>query len=116
YGNRRFREQIRASQQGHFDFEDSIRSEEYLFGANTTRTMVPPENTLEFQWNNSLIRKTPKGFNYLDDDKYLRDNFSYNRIGYFNLSQGYLLNKPEESQEDEDFRKQLTRLMLEAGY
>src|SRR5690606_4758092 len=41
YGNRRFREQIRASQQGHFDFEDSIRSEEYLFGANTTRTMVP---------------------------------------------------------------------------
>lgn len=115
YGNRRFLQQIRASQQGQFDFEDSIRSEEYLFGANTTRTGIPPENTLEFQWRNTLIRKAPKGFSYLEDDKYLRDNFSYSRIGYFNLSQGYLLDNVEEDQ-DEDIRKRLTRLLLETGY
>lgn len=114
YGNKRYLNQIKNSQEGQFDYEDAIRSEEFLFGANTTRTIVPPENTLELQWNNSLIRKTPKAFSYLVDDKYLRDNFNYQKIGYFNVSQGYLLNQDE--QEEDDFRKQLTRLMLEAGY
>lgn len=114
YGNKRFLGQIKNSQIGQFDYEDALRSEEYLFGANTTRTIVPPENTLELQWNNTLIRKSPKAFSYLVDEKYLRDNFNYQRIGYFNVSQGYLLNKVEE--EDEDFRQRLTRLMLESGY
>lgn len=114
YGNKRFLGQIRNSQIGQFDYEDALRSEEYLFGANTTRTIVPPENTLELQWNNTLIRKSPKAFSYLVDEKYLRDNFNYQRIGYFNVSQGYLLNKVEE--EDEDFRQRLTRLMLGSGY
>ena len=112
YGNKRFFTQIQNSQSGQFDYEDSIRSQEYLFGANATRTIVPPENTMEFQWNNSLIKKTPKSFNFLDDDKYLRDNFSYSRIGWFNLSQGYLLN----DQNSEDFRQRLTRLMIDSGY
>lgn len=114
YGNKRFLAQIQNSQEGQFDFEDAIRSQEYLFGANTTRTIVPPQNTLELQWNNTLIRKSPKGFSYLTDDKYLRDNFNYSRIGYFNVSQGYLLNREEE--QDDDLRKRLTRLMLDAGY
>ncbi|MFP5387245.1 MAG: LPS-assembly protein LptD [Bacteriovoracia bacterium] len=111
YGNQRFLRQI-EQQAGQFDFEDAIRSEEYLIGANTTRTVIPPENTVELQWNNTLIRKTPKSFSFLEDDKYLRDNFSYNKIGWFNISQGYLLNQDES----EDFRQELTRLMIESGY
>ena len=112
YGNKRFINQIRREQAGQFDYEDTIRSEEFLFGANTTRTVVPPKNTLELQWNNTLIRKSPKSFSFLEDDKYLRDNFNYQKIGWFNVSQGYLLN----SQNLEDFRQRLTRLMIESGY
>jgi hypothetical protein len=112
FGNKKFLSQIQNSQSGQFDYEDSIRSQEYLFGANATRTIVPPENTIEFQWNNSLIKKTPKSFNFLEDDKYLRDNFLYSKIGWFNLSQGYLLNNLDS----EDFRQRLTRLMIDSGY
>jgi LPS-assembly protein len=110
YGNRAFKEQI-ASNKGWFDYEDAIRSQEFQFGANTTRTLIPPQNTAEFQWNNTLIRKSPKIFNYLVDDKYLRDNFNYSRIGWFNVSQGYLLN-----QQAQDDRENLTRLMIQTGY
>lgn len=112
YGNNRFGNQIRSSNGGWFDYEDALRSEEFLFGASATRTLIPPENTMEFQWNNTLIRKTPKVFNYLVDDKYLRDNFSYSRIGWFNVSQGYLLNEEDAK----DSRQRLTRLMLDTGY
>jgi LPS-assembly protein len=112
YGNKRFIDQIKTSQSGQFDYEDTIRSKEYLFGANTTRTIVPPENTLEFQWNNSLIKKTPKSFSFLEDDKFLRDNFTYSKIGWFNISQGYLLN----NRRAEDIRERLSRLMVEGGY
>src|SRR5690606_28715588 len=84
-----------------------------LFGANTTRTIIPPENTLEFQWNNVLIRKSPKSFNYLTDNQYLRDNFTYKKISWFNISQGYLLNELEDSNDD---LERLTRFKLHAGY
>ena len=114
YGNKRFLNDIRNNQAAMFDFEDSIRSQEYLFGAAATRVIIPPENTVELQWNNSLVRKAPKAFNYLDDEQYLRDNFAYSRIGYFNVSQGYLLNH-NDSQSD-DYRDRLTRLMVLAGY
>lgn len=111
YGNERFSNQI-SRYEGWFDYEDAVRSQEFMFGANTTRTMIPPENTMEVQWNNTLIRKSPKVFSYLVDDKYLRDNFSYTRIGWFNVSQGYLLN--EEGSDDD--RQRLTRLSLSTGY
>lgn len=111
YGNKRFIDQIRTSQAGFFDYEDSIRSKENLFGTSTTRTIMPPENTLEFQWNNTLIKKSPKSFSFLEDDKYLRDNFAYQKIGWFNISQGYLLN-----QRDDDLRQRLTRFFMDTGY
>ncbi len=111
YGNKRFSNQIRSNT-GWFDYEDAVRSEEFLFGSNTTRTLIPPQNTLELQWNNSLIRKSPKVFNYLTDDKFLRDNFTYSKLGWFNVSQGYLLNE----QDVDDERLLLTRLMISTGY
>lgn len=111
YGNKRFLDQIKSSQFGQFDYEDTLRSEEHLFGANT-RTLIPPDNTFELQWNNTLIKKTPKNFNYLEDDRYLRDNFSYTKIGWFNISQGYLL----DQRKAKDIREKLTRLMVDTGY
>lgn len=112
YGNKNFITQIRDSQAGWFDYEDSIRSREFLFGSTATRTIIPPKNTVEFQWNNSLIKKSPKFFNYLVDDKYLRDNFTYSKIGFFNISQGYLV----DQQDTESFDDKLSRLHLETGY
>lgn len=115
YGNSRFLDQVDGSSNGQigwFDYEDSVRSEEYLYGPTTSRTDMPPENTVEFQWNNTLIKKSPKIFSFLDDEKYLRDNFSYGQIGYFNVSQGYLIgdkNLPESGE-------RLTRLRLTTGY
>lgn len=111
-GNQRFLDQINRNQEGWFDYEDAYREQEYLFGANSTRVIIPPENTVEFQWNNSLIRKSPRSFSYLEDDRYLRDNFDYVKVGYFNVSQGYLLNR-KDSERLED---RLTRLMIETGY
>lgn len=113
YGNSRFLNQIEGSPLGWFDFEDAYRNEEYLYGANATRIIIPPENTVEFQWNNSLIRKSPKSFSYLEDDKYLRDNFTYTKVGYFNVSQGYLVNQGEDT---ENIEQRLSRLMITTGY
>ncbi len=112
YGNKQFINQIKDGQAGWFDYEDAIRSQEFKFGSNATRTIIPPRNTLEFQWNNSLIRKSPKSFNYLVDDKYLRDNFTYQKIGYFNVSQGYMLDHSDNA----NLEERLTRLQVETGY
>jgi len=113
YGNKRFINQIQASQLGWFDYEDALRSQEFLFGADTTRTLMPPTNTMELQWKNSIVRKSPKKTSYLIDNKYLRDNFTYRKVGHFNVSQGYLLNEVEDST---DFRDRLTRLMIDTGF
>lgn len=112
FGNNRFLNQIDSKQQGWADFEDALRRQEYLFGINSTRTLIPPVNTAELQWNNTLIRKSPKKFNYLEDNKYLRDNFTYSKVAYINLSQGYLLNQTNSN----DLRERLTRLALETGF
>lgn len=111
YGNTRFNNQLNSFS-GWFDYEDAIRSKEFQFGSSATRTIIPPSNTIEMQWNNSIISKTPKVFNFYEDNKYLRDNFSYSKIGFFNVSQGYLLNAGDTV----DFRQKLTRLLVQAGY
>lgn len=114
YGNERFLNQIDENQNGWFDYEDAYREQEFLFGANTTKTIIPPKNTIEFQWNNTLIRKSPKSFSFLEDDRYLRDNFNYQRVGHFNISQGYLLNK--DGFVEDDLNDRLTRFMLDTSY
>lgn len=109
-GNKNFLNQIQSNT-GWFDYTDAIRSQEYLLGANTTRTIVPPSNTLELQWNNVLIRKSPRLTDWRTDQRYLRDNFSYSKMGYFNVSQGYLFDE-----ELVEFREKLTRLAVQSGY
>jgi LPS-assembly protein len=107
-GNEKFYNQIQIND-GWFDYVDAIRSRENLVGTNETRTIISPNNTLEFQWSNKLIRKSPRSFNYFDDQRDLRDNFIYNRIGYFDISQGYEF----ESDSDES---SFTRLLVRGGY
>jgi LPS-assembly protein len=109
-GNARFKQQI-ATNQGWFDIADAVRSQEYQVGANTARTLIPLANTLELQWNNSLISKTPSNTDWRTDQRYLRDNFSYSKTGYFNVSQGYIFDE-----ELVEFREKLTRLAISAGY
>jgi LPS-assembly protein len=108
-GNEQFNNQIQASD-GWFDYEDAILENQADVGANATRTIIPRKNTIEFQWNNLLIKKTPKKFNYFQDQRYLRDNFSYQRIGYFDVSQGLVID------ENRDVDDRLTRLFLNTGY
>lgn len=110
-GDARFLNQIQSNV-GWFDSADAIRSKEYLAGTNNSRVIMPPSNTMEFQWNNVLIRKDPKArADWRTDQRYLRDNFTYSKIGYFNMSQGYLVNG-----QFEDYRERLTRLAILTGY
>jgi LPS-assembly protein len=117
YGNKRFLNQINTPfagnslQAGIFDIEDAPRDREFEFSA-VTRTMLPINNTAELQWNNSLIRKTPKYTTYLEDERYLRDNFTYSKISWFNVSQGYFV----ENNNYEDYRQRLSRLSIDTGY
>lgn len=111
-GNERFLEQIQDPK-GWFDYDDAILEDQADLGSNTTRTIVPRKNTLEFQWNNLLIRKSPKRFNYFEDQRYLRDNFNYNRVGFFDVSQGFLLDTDEDKA---SFNDKLTRLFIHTGY
>jgi LPS-assembly protein len=106
-GSSTFRDQINTSE-GWFDYIDAIRSDESTLGSNQTRTVISPNNTLEFQWNNLLIKKSPKKFNFFDDYRFLRDNFSYSSMGYFKVSQGVEL--------DSDAEEKLTRLFVSTGY
>ena len=108
-GNERFENQI-SSTEGLFDYRDAIPR----IGANATRTIIPRKNSIEFQWNNLLIRKSARSFNYFEDGRYLRDNFSYQNIGYFNISQGMVLD--DEDGQYKSFSDRLTRLFLNTGY
>lgn len=108
-GNSQFLDQI-ENENGWFDYRDAIAADVFTAGSNETRTLIPPNNTLEFQWNNVLVRKSPRTFNFLEDDRYLKDNFVYTKLGEFNISQGYILD-PEQ---DDDQR--LTRLLLNTSY
>lgn len=110
-GNLRFENQI-SSTEGWFDYRDAIQKDLANIGSNATRTTIPRANTLEFQWNNNLIRKTAKKFNSFEDQHYLRDNFNYQKIGYFNISQGLLL----ESEKSDSFTDILTRLHIDTGF
>lgn len=113
YGNRRFFNQIQDNA-GWFDYLDAVRSAQSDLGANVTRTLIPLENTVELQWNNSLTRKSPSNIYSLKDGRYLKDNFNYEKIGHFNISQGIILGT-EEEQEDLSFKQRLTRLYIDIG-
>jgi LPS-assembly protein len=108
-GNAKFRNQI-ENDDGQFDYVDAIRSKEHLTSQTTAQDSLPISNTVEFQWNNSLIRKSAKIFDPYIDGRYLKDNFSYSNIAFFELSQGVDLNVKSDQLID-----RLTRLYISTG-
>lgn len=109
-GNTQFKDQIQT-EAGWFDYQDAIKTNLFNLASNQARIMIPLNNTLEFQWNNSLIRKRTRNYNYLLDNKFLKDNFVYDKLGYFNVSQGILLEG-----ENDNFKNSLTRLHVDSAY
>lgn len=108
-GNAQFKNQIQDDV-GQFDYVDAIRSKEYLSNQVTSQDSLPLSNTIEFQWNNALIRKSAKIFNPFIDGRYLKDNFSYENISYLDVSQGVDFNLPSVA-----FYQRLTRLYINTG-
>lgn len=90
-GNSKFRDQIDADS-GQFDYLDAVRAREYVTNQITAQDSLPLSNTVEFQWNNRLIKKSSKKFDPYTDGRYLKDNFDYSNIASFEFSQGYDLN------------------------
>jgi len=76
----------------------------------TAQDSLPLSNTLEFQWNNKLIRKSAKIFDPYKDGKYLKDNFDYSNLAYFDISQGVDFNNNSDKLVD-----RLTRLYINTG-
>lgn len=117
-GNETFVNQINT-QEGWFDENDIIEADLQNIESNETRQTIPKSNTFEIQWNNSLIKKTPKKYSYLVDERYLKDTFSYQKIGYFNISQGlFLKDEKDDTANDssDDFKDKLTRLLIDTKY
>ena len=110
FGNERFRRQINAPEEGTFDDLDALRDQQINLNSRQARRDIPLTNTLEFQWNNSLVRKTPSRDNLLTDGKSVRDNFNYDNVGIFNISQGIY----ENLNEDGETEYLLTRLLINA--
>jgi LPS-assembly protein len=111
-GNDRFRNQlINFEADGIFDYRDTIRRDQFEYLDLSSITAIPNRNTLELQWNHTVTIKSPKPHDPLVDEKYLRENFSYDQIVFLNLSQGYNLEK-----KDKEFNEALTRLHMDAGY
>ena len=108
-GNVKFREQI-ESDNGQFDYLDALRDREHISNQTTAQDSLPLSNTIEFQWNNNLIRKTSKKFDPYKDNRYLKDNFNYSDITYFNVSQGIDLTVDSDLLVD-----RLTRLYINTG-
>ena len=55
--------------------------------------------------------KSAKSFDVYQDGRYLRDNFNYQQIAHFNVSQGYDL-----EEESEELEEKLTRLHINTGF
>lgn len=108
-GNSKFRDQIEEDS-GQFDYLDAIRAREHVTNQITAQDSLPLSNTVEFQWNNRLIKKTSRKFDPYIDGRYLKDNFDYSNIASFEISQGYDFNIVSDQLVDH-----LTRLYLNSA-
>ena len=108
-GNQKFRAQIETDN-GQFDYLDALRDREHISNQTTAQDSLPVSNTIEFQWNNNLIRKMSKKFDPYKDNRYLKDNFTYSDITFFDVSQGIDLTVDSDRMVD-----RLTRLYINTG-
>jgi len=115
WGKEQFYQQIRnpnggTNQAGIFDQLDAVRGRENELNFRESRTSLPTSNTVELQWNNTLVRKSPKNYSPLQDDRYLINNFDYSQVAYFRLGQGLDFNAATT-----EFNQRLTRLAMNTG-
>lgn len=117
-GNTKFKKQIETDA-GQFDYIDAIRAREHVTNQITAQDSLPLSNTIELQWNNKLIRKSSKVFDPYIDGRYLKDNFDYANIAYFDVSQGYDLNVhsagADPNVRSDQLIDHLTRLYVNTG-
>jgi LPS-assembly protein len=109
-GNENFKRQIQ-NQSGWFDYRDSIRSSSHTLGDVRNQTSLSQKNTIELQWNNTLIKKSTSNYDPYKPVNSLRDNFNYNQMAYFNISQGYEIN----NEPGMTFSDKITRLYVNTG-
>lgn len=109
-GNKKFLAQI-ENDTGQFDYLDALRDREHLSNQTTSLDSLPLANTIELQWNNNVIKKTAKDFDPYKNNQYLKDNFSYSQMLFFDISQGMDLNTESTKLED-----RLTRLYVNSGF
>ncbi len=116
-GSEAFADQIRTNE-GVFDPIDNIRAEEFRALNETSRTGLPVTNTLEFQWNNRLLRKSVnKRSDFYQDDRGLRENFNYSSKASFNVSQGINLDLDTDADGKKlDIDERLTRLLINTNF
>lgn len=110
-GNSAFREQIQE-QAGIFDYEDLSKIEETGVGHTFSRKKISSNNSIEFIWNHTFIKKSPLAFDFYNDYRYLRNNFSYEKLAFLNISQGFNLTQQRRNVNVEDW---VERLHLESG-
>ncbi len=109
-GNTDFANQI-YQEQGTFDNTDAYREIEYKINNYQARITLPMENTLELVWANTIVRKDAKTFDVYEDERHLWDNFNYQNIFLFLISQGYQFNMTSDK-----FSDRLTFLKLDTSY
>ncbi len=109
-GNSQFKSQI-ENDTGQFDYLDALRDREHLSNQTTSLDSLPLSNTLELQWNNNVIKKTAKKFDPYTNHQYLKDNFTYSEVLFFDISQGLDLDVKSPNLED-----RLTRLYVNSGF
>lgn len=112
-GNAVFGGQI-DNQEGQFDYIDVRRERESDVASSDSQKELRKIDTIEFRWNNSLIRKTKKGSVFDEDGKFLKDHFDYNNVFSFNISQG--LDVSSDSTRADDFKSKLSRLKISTSF
>lgn len=108
-GNASFGGQI-ETRQGIFDFIDTKREREADVGFLESQKELNKVDTLEFQWNNTVIKKSAFGDGKHKDGEYLKDHFSYQKLFTFNISQG--LDISADSTRGDEFKDKLARLAV----
>lgn len=114
-GNKRLGEQFAMLEDdGRFDERDIIRGRNNTLEDVSTRTDLPESNTIEFVFNNNILKKTPKeSFEMFKNFNYQLDNYNYSKVAYFNISQGLILEDDEN--QDLTTNERLTRLSILGG-
>lgn len=109
-GSQKFATQIQDNA-GIFDNKDILATKLNLIGGTINLQQVNRKNSLELQWNNSIIKKSAKFEDVSKDGWFLTQNFDYTKLAYINFSQGLRIDKTPKT-----FNDRLSRFLVETGF